>query len=81
MSLINSFTVTTLESLSYAVLSTTVGVVSVLLLIGLLTWREIVNVAGGQHRQIWKRGLDIAIVPLLLVFGMIVVNRLLELTR
>ncbi len=81
MSLINSFTITTLESLPYDVLSTTVGMVSVVLLIGLLTWREIMNVAGGPHRQIWKRGMDIAIVPLLAVFGMIVVNRLLELMR
>jgi hypothetical protein len=81
MSLINSFTVTTLQSLSYAVISTTVDVVSVLLLIGLLTWREMINVAGGSRRPIGKRGLDIAIVPLLAVFGMIVANRLLDLMR
>ncbi len=81
MSTINSFTITTLGSLSYDTLSTTIGAVSVLLLIGLLTLREIMNVAGGPRRQIWKRGLDIAIVPLLPVFGTIVVSRLLVLIR
>lgn len=57
-------------------LSTTVGVVVFVLLAALLLWREVAAVPGDVRAKDRTRALDVAIAPLLIVFGVIVVARL-----
>jgi hypothetical protein len=49
-----------------------------MLLIGLLALRELVYAAGGPHLKLWARLLHVAIVPLLVVFGLSITLRLAE---
>lgn len=76
-SLVNSFTIATLSSNSYDDLSTTIGLISIFLLLSLLILRELVGVVGSSRKDTWARTLNIAIVPLLIAFFEIVIVRLL----
>lgn len=76
-SIVNSFTVATLSTNPVDYLTTTVGLISIFLLIFLLVLRESMCAVGGQRREAWTRTLDIAIAPLLIAFAMIIISRLL----
>ncbi len=68
-----------LTSTDYDVISTTVGLLAVAALLVLLVQREAVRSYGGGRAERWIRGLDLAVLPLLVAFAVIVVLRLLEL--
>jgi hypothetical protein len=68
-----------LLSSSYNTLSTTVGLAVVIALGVLLFQREVTRILGGDRAAGWDWAFDIALVPLLFVFFVIVAARLVEL--
>jgi hypothetical protein len=52
------------------------GIVPVCLLALFLTEKELVRAVGGPRAAAWIRAFDVAILPLLLVFGVVVLARL-----
>jgi hypothetical protein len=78
-STITEVTITTIVSNTYDALSTTVGVIAILLLLVLLIQKELTRAFGGPRSRIWMRALDVAIVPLLLTFSLIVIMRFVDL--
>jgi hypothetical protein len=75
---VTSLTTRTLLSNSYDGLSTTIGLAVIGVLALLLLVREFAPLARGRATR-ETRALDIAIVPLLIVFTMIVIARMAEL--
>jgi len=69
-------TIITVLSNTYESLSTTLGLIVSLLLIVLLVQKELIRALGGSRSRAWMRALDKAIVPLLLMFGLIMILRL-----
>jgi hypothetical protein len=67
---------TLLEAVAPSTLSTAAWVVPVGLLVLFLTQKEVVRAFGGPRAAAWMRALDVAIWPLLLVFGLGVLTRL-----
>lgn len=65
----------TILSTPYEVLSATIGVATILLLIVLLVEQELMRAVGGLRSEAGRKGLTIAIVPLLLSFALIMVAR------
>jgi hypothetical protein len=76
---INQSVVDFLMSTDYDVVSTTAGLAAAAALIVLLVEREAVRAFGGDRAGRWNHGLDIAVLPLLLSFAVIVLLRLLDL--
>jgi len=72
-------TLTIIHSQTYEMLSTSVGLVAILLLVVFLIEKEIGRAWAGTRRRVWLQTLDIAIVPLLLACGVIIVLRFLDL--
>jgi hypothetical protein len=66
---------------NYSVLSTTFGVTAIALLLVLLISKELLRSQGDPRREAAMRALDIAILPLLLAFGAIMVMRFVILLR
>ena len=64
---------------SHEVLTTSFGIVAILLLIVLLVYKEMVRVYGSPQAGRWIQTLNSAIYPLMGVFGIIVLLRLLDL--
>jgi hypothetical protein len=78
-STVTDVTTTILRSSSYDALSTTIGLALMLALVILLFQHEVTNVLGGFRANRWAWAFDIALVPLLFVFLLIVAARLIEL--
>ncbi len=78
-STITEVTITTIRSNTYDTLSSSFGVVAVLLLLLLLIWKELLRVHGGRHSSIWMQSINVAIGPLFLVFGLIIALRFFDL--
>jgi len=76
---INQSVVDFLMATDYDVVSTTAGLATAAALIVLLVEREVVRAFGGDRAGRWIHGLDIAVLPLLLSFAVIVLLRLLDL--
>jgi hypothetical protein len=74
-------TITTILSAGYDAISTTVGLAVVLALLALLFQKEIAGILLGQRVSAWLRTFDVALVPFLLVFVVIVSARLWELLQ
>lgn len=68
-----------ITSTTYNTLSRTFGVVAIVLLAILLTQKELIRASGDERSAINIRTLNIAIAPLILVFGVIILKRLLDL--
>lgn len=66
----------TITSTTYDALSTTLGVIAIMLLIALLALKELTRAYGGPRSGVWVQTLNIAILPLLLTFGLTIVMRL-----
>lgn len=60
---------------SYASLSATFGAIAIALLLLLLLQKEALRTFAGPRAQAWMRALNIAVVPLLMSFGLIIVVR------
>jgi hypothetical protein len=62
-------------------LSTALGAVTVILLIGLLIQKEIIRAQAGAKTKVWIDTLNVAIVPLLFAFTVIVMVRFLSVLK
>ena len=78
-SIINQSVVDFLLGTGYDVVSTTVGLAALFALTLLLVEREAVRAYGGGQARRWIHGLDVAVLPLLVAFAIIILLRLLEL--
>lgn len=78
-STVTHVTTSILLSSSYDALSTTIGLALVVALAILLFQREVIHILGGFRANRWAWAFDIAMVPLLFVFLLIVAARLIEL--
>ncbi len=78
-SIINPSVVDFLLGTGYDVVSTTVGLAALFALIVLLVEREAVRAFGGGQARRWIHGLDVAVLPLLAAFAIIMLLRLVEL--
>ena len=78
-STVTDATIKVLLQSSYDALSTTVGIAVVIALGVLLFQREMTRILGGQRATAWESAFDIALIPLLFVFFVIVTARLVEL--
>lgn len=67
------------ESFTLDFRSTTASLVAIIALVLLLTVREIARARGGRHRAERLDTLGVAVWPLLLVFGVTVVTRMVSL--
>ena len=79
-STVTEVTILTIGSTTPDVLSTTVSVIVIVLLLVLIVQKELVRAFGGPQSREWMQALNIAIVPLLLAFGVIILVRFIELT-
>jgi hypothetical protein len=66
-------------SRTYEPLSTGLGLLVILLLIVLLVQKELIRALEGRRSSRWLRFLDLAIAPLVLIFGLIMLLRLFNL--
>jgi hypothetical protein len=57
---------------------TYLGVACILLLILTLIAKELVRAYNGVNTEVWMKRLNIAIIPILVLFGLIVVLRLIQ---
>lgn len=78
-SMVTAATMAVLQSSSYDALSTTVGIALVIALAVLLFQRDVTRILGGYRAVAWEWAFDVALVPLLFVFFVIVAARLVEL--
>ncbi len=78
-STVTETTITTITSLSYDALSTTFGLIAIILLTTLILQKEIMRARGGARANLWLKTLDTAIIPLLVVFGLVIIMRLVNL--
>jgi len=76
---INDSVIEYLLGTNYDAISTTAGLAAVFALTLLLLQREMVRAHGGERAARWIGGLDVAVLPLVVSFGMIVLLRLLQL--
>ncbi len=74
--MISTVTTTTVTIVSDVTLAGTVGVVAILGLLGYLIVRYVAREVDHPVAQSLSRGLSLAIVPLFLVFGVIIVDRI-----
>jgi hypothetical protein len=78
-STVTAATTAVLSSSTYDALSTTVGIAVVIALMILLFQREVTNLLRDQRATEWEWAFDVALIPLLFVFFVIVSARLVEL--
>ena len=80
-STVTAMTIKVITAYTFNTLSTTVGVVVIELLFGLLLQKELIRSLGTPLAKVWMRALDIAVLPLLLTFCVIVGVRFLNLLQ
>jgi hypothetical protein len=78
-STVSAATTAVLLSSTYDALSTTVGIALVIALAILLFQREVTRILGGHRAVAWEWAFDVALIPLIFVFFVIVAARLIEL--
>lgn len=74
-------TILVFSSTSYDAITKTVGLASVFVLLVLLFQKEYARVHPGPRATAWMRAFDLALVPLLITFVIIVSARLAELLQ
>jgi hypothetical protein len=79
--IVNEITTRIISSGTFDALSTTYGLIVALLLIFLLVQKELLRAHGGRRARLWLQTLNIAIVPLVVAFGLVVVMRIVDLVR
>ena len=80
-STVTQATIQVLTSSSYDAITKTVGLVSIAILLVLLLQKEFARVHPGPRATAWIRAFDLALVPLLITFAIIVTARLAELLQ
>lgn len=78
---VTAVTINTITANTYDVLSSSVGLVAIVLLLILLIQQEIGRAFGAQSGQTWVRTLRIATVPLLLAVGVVMALRFAQLLQ
>jgi hypothetical protein len=78
-STVTKATVAVLSSASYDTITQTVGLVSIVILLVLMVMKELARVHPGPRSTAWIHAFDLALVPLLITFTVIVTARLAEL--
>ncbi len=78
---VTAVTINTITANTYDVLSSSVGLVAIVLLLILLTQQEIGRTFGGQSGRTWVRTLRIATVPLLLAVSLVMALRFAQLLQ
>ena len=76
--MISTITTSTVSAVTSGALAGSLVMIGVLVLLSLLIQKELVTTGTGNRAQRISRALNIAIVPLLIVFGMVVVNKIME---
>lgn len=80
-STVTEATRTTIATTSYDTVSTTIGVVVILLLFALLIYKELMRACDVRHTRVWIQSLNLVIGPLLMAFGVIMTMRFVDLLR
>jgi hypothetical protein len=78
-STVTKATMLALSSASYDTITQTVGLVSIVILLVLMVLKEFARVHPGPRATAWIHAFDLALVPLLITFTVIVTARLAEL--
>jgi hypothetical protein len=78
---VTDVTISTLASSGFDTRTTTLEVIVALLLIVLLIQKELLSAMENGRSRVWIQALNVAILPLLLVFGLIIGTRILHLLR
>jgi len=78
-SIVTQLVALTVQENTYDVLSVSFGMIAILLLIILLVMKEMLRTFGGSRFKTWAEALDVAIAPLLLAFGLIIIMRVIYL--
>jgi hypothetical protein len=76
---VNQVTITMITSNTYDALSTSIGVMAILFLVILLIHKELIRTIDSPQSGSWMQVFNIAIVPLFLAFGLIIISRLISL--
>ncbi len=77
-STVTEVTTTFIVSTPYDTLSTTVGIITVVLLLVLLMVKELIRAYGGPLSRAWMQAVNIGIIPLLFTFALITAMRFVE---
>jgi hypothetical protein len=80
ISTVTTTTVTTVTTATVAVIAG-LSLLAIVTLLGMLISKEVVSTSDGQRLKALSRALNVAIVPLLLGFGLIAVVKILEVLR
>jgi len=80
-STVTQATTLVLTSASYDSITKTIGLVSILLLLALMLLKEFARVHPGPRTAAWIHAFDLALVPLLITFVVILTARLAELMQ
>ncbi len=80
-STVTELTTATIKSNAYDGVSAAFGAITILLLLMLLIEKELIRAYKGQRTKEWLQALDLAIMPLLLVFGYIAIIRIYDLYK
>jgi hypothetical protein len=73
--MVSTVTSTTVTTVTLLGLTALLGLAAALMLIGYLVARELLDASDNQHLQTLARRLNVAIIPLLVVFATIVATR------
>ena len=76
--IVTQATIAVLTAASYETVSATFGAIAIILLLGLLMLKELARSRAGRE-AVSLRVFDIAAVPLLVTFGLVILQRLLAL--
>jgi hypothetical protein len=76
--MVSTVTTTTVTTVTLFGITALLGLAAVLLLIGYLTAKELLSASSNVRLQLIARRLNVAIIPLLVVFGAIVGSRVAE---
>lgn len=80
-STVTEVTTAAITSASYEALSISVGVITIMLLLILLILKEGMRAYGGPRSETWMETLNVAIIPLLMTFTLIMALRFGDLLR
>jgi len=79
--MISTVTTTTVSTVTTVALAASLGLVTIVTLLSLLIQKELVTAATGPRTRALGQALNIAIVPLLIAFALIVVAKVAEVLR
>ena len=79
--MISTVTTTTVSTVTTVALAASLGLIAIVTLLALLIQKELVTVGSGARTQALGRALNMAIVPLLMAFALIVAVKVAEVLR